>query len=676
MRVAVFLVMLVVCAVDARAVTIAWSPVGDPGNAADSTTIGGVPINLGAVGYAYQIGTYDVTNAQYVEFLNAKDPTGADPLFLYSSGMTNTYVGGISFNASSTDSAHFSVIPGRGDMPVVYVNLISTLRFANWLNNGGLPTSDTETGSYTLLHAGSPTPTQIPSNFGAITRHANANVVLPNENEWYKAAYFNPATSSYFRYPTSSNTAPTASAPTGAINSANYNNVVANLTVVGAYTASASPYGTFDQGGDVGQWTEPGVRDGLSADGFSYNLPALPAGEAGKGFWQAVGADPLYGDEDIGFRVAMVPEPSSIALAALGLIGLAAWGWRRRRSRIAALVVLTVLVAFAADARAITIPTVPVGNAGNANDPSTGNLYGGVNYAYNIGTTEVTNAQYAAFLNAKAKSDPLQLYNVFGYMGSDIYGGITRSGVSGSFTYTTKPNMDDKPVNYVDFFDAIRFANWLNNGQGNGDTETGAYTILGGGPFPTNASIIVRNTGATWFLTSESEWYKAAYYDPRTTAQGGPPADSHYWLYPTQSNTMPTQATANLLGDISNPGANIVNYNRGANWNGQHGNITTVGSAGPLSNSFYDTADQGGNVEEWTETYVTGGSRVLRGGSWDFSSIFLQASYRDPIADTGENSVMGFRVASIASIPEPSSVVLAALGVASLVAYGWRRKRA
>ena len=66
----------------------------------------------------------------------------------------------------------------------------------------------------------------------------------------------------------------------------------------------------------------------------------------------------------------------------------------------------------------------------------TGNFYGGVTYDYRIGTTEVTNAQYAAFLNAKAASDPLALYNTS--MGSDARGGITRSGVSGSYTYATK----------------------------------------------------------------------------------------------------------------------------------------------------------------------------------------------------------------------------------------------
>ena len=122
----------------------------------------------------------------------------------------------------------------------------------------------------------------------------------------------------------------------------------------------------------------------------------------------------------------------------------------------------------------IEIPTVPVGNVGNANDPLTGNLYGGVSYAYRIGTTEVTNAQYAAFLNEKAASDPLGLYNTS--MGSDARGGITQSGVSGSFSYAPKTNMGNKPVNYVSWYDSIRFANWLQQRAGDAATRKPART--------------------------------------------------------------------------------------------------------------------------------------------------------------------------------------------------------
>ena len=318
-----------------------------------------------------------------------------------------------------------------------------------------------------------------------------------------------------------------------------------------------------------------------------------------------------------------------------------------------------------ASAVPITIPTVPVGNLGNANDPATGSLYGGVGYAYNIGTTEVTNAQYAAFLNEKAASDPLGLYNAS--MGSNARGGISQGGVSGGFTYATRTNMADKPVNFVSWYDSIRFANWLNNGQGTGATETGAYTLLGGTPTPSNGLSITRNLGASWWLPSEDEWYKSAYHQP--AAQGGD-ADN-YWLFPTASNSAPTVATANAVGDISNPGANVANYNFGADWNAQNGNVTTVGSAGPLSDSFYGTADQGGNVWEWNEALISGSFRGLRGGSFDFGANNLQSSYRNSPNPTNENNIIGFRVATV---PEPSTAVLAMVGCGLMLWWGKRRK--
>lgn len=87
------------------------------------------------------------------------------------------------------------------------------------------------------------------------------------------------------------------------------------------------------------------------------------------------------------------------------------------------LVAMLVLGTADAYAEPITIATVPVGNAGNAPDPATGNLYGGVSYDYRIGTYEVTNAQYVAFLNAVAVSDPFALYDP--RMASDGYGGFS-----------------------------------------------------------------------------------------------------------------------------------------------------------------------------------------------------------------------------------------------------------
>jgi len=317
----------------------------------------------------------------------------------------------------------------------------------------------------------------------------------------------------------------------------------------------------------------------------------------------------------------------------------------------AALACLTVLAGPAS--ATVTFDWATVGNPGNAADPLNTALVpgiGSVTNTYRIATTEVTNAQYAEFLNAAAASDPNGLYNT--KMGvTSSRGGITRLGAAGSFTYAPSANMANKPVNHVSFFDTMRFTNWLHNGQGAGSTETGAYNI-------TNGVSETRAPNASFFLPSENEWYKAAYHQP--ASQGGD--SDNYWLYPTASNSTPTIATANPVGDISNPGTNVANYFSGANWNGLNGNVTTVGSAGPNSASFYGTFDQGGNVWEWNETLVTGSSRGLHGGSTGGDiEVGLRSSFRlNGFGPAYEGGDTGFRVAS--PVPEPASVALLGFG--------------
>jgi formylglycine-generating enzyme required for sulfatase activity len=316
-------------------------------------------------------------------------------------------------------------------------------------------------------------------------------------------------------------------------------------------------------------------------------------------------------------------------------------------------------------AQAVTISTVPVGNPGNAGEVQSQGTFGAVAYDYRIGTTEVTNAQYAEFLNAKDATgvNSLALYD--SRMTSDARGGINfAAGNPNGLKYSAKTDMGNKPVNYVSWHDSIRFANWLHNGQGTGGTETGAYTLLGGTPTPSNWLLITRNAGAVWFLTSEDEWYKAAYFDPSLASGSG-----DYWDYPTQSNTAPAVATANSVGDISSPGTNVANIDLGADWNSLDGNVTTVGSAGPLSESFYGTSDQGGNVWEWNETLSSAAVRGLRGGSWGSTSNVLLASIGFFANPPSETSDIGFRVATV---PEPSLLVLAALGIVGLL--GWRHR--
>ena len=159
------------------------------------------------------------------------------------------------------------------------------------------------------------------------------------------------------------------------------------------------------------------------------------------------------------------------------------------------------------------------GNAADLDHYGTG-AYGRVAHVYGIGTREVTNEQYAVFLNAVARKDPHSLYHVLMARGPD--GGIVRSGEEGEYRYRVRRSTADRPVHFVSWYDAIRFANWLHNGrpqgeQGAGTTEDGAYDLK------RDPESITRRPAARFALASEDEWYKAAYWVPAEPA--------HYALF-------------------------------------------------------------------------------------------------------------------------------------------------
>ena len=308
----------------------------------------------------------------------------------------------------------------------------------------------------------------------------------------------------------------------------------------------------------------------------------------------------------------------------------------------------------------VTLDMVTVGDPGNTADDTT---YGAVADAFQIMKFEFTNSQYTNFLNSVAATDTYSLYNAS--MGSQARGGITQSGASGSYTYATKTNMGDKPVNYVSWFDAARVSNWLMNGAtGTSSTETGAYTLNNA----TSGNAPAVNPGATFYVPPESQWYKAAYYKGGSTNAG-------YWDYATQSDTAPTAVTAGSTG-IGSSGStgNFANYNAAADWNSLNGNVTTVGTNGGAS--AYGAFDMSGNVQEWNDlTGAAGSLRGLRGGSWGLGQFDLDTSYGGTDTPDWATDSTGFRLARPVAVPEPSTYAMAFAGLACGAYSLFRRSR-
>lgn len=273
-------------------------PVGDPGNAPD-TRYGG---SFGSVSYTYNIGKYEVTAGQYVQFLNAVAKT--DTYGLYNAWMDlSGYQYGCNIKRSGSSGNYtYSVPMDKANWPINHVSWGSSARFCNWLANGQ-PTGSqnlttTEDGSYYLN--GAITDTQLLE----VTRKRSAIWVIPTEDEWYKAAYYKSGgiNAGYWDYPTCSNSVSKVQA--------NYNSD--GLTPVGSYPY-AGPYGTFDQGGNVFEWNETAL--------YGSN-PTVRGMRGGSWGWYSTGLLASVGDSrvptelnsGIGFRIAEVPEPASIVI--------------------------------------------------------------------------------------------------------------------------------------------------------------------------------------------------------------------------------------------------------------------------------------------------------------------------------------------------------------------------
>jgi formylglycine-generating enzyme required for sulfatase activity len=243
------------------------------------------------------IGKTEVTNRDYNDFLNAIAKT--DATSLYNPLMANIGIQKTFYNGT----ASYMVDSASENYPVAYVSWFDSARYANWLANGkpsGTQNSTTtEDGAYNMK-----------SSF-IVRNSINPNTGAPptfwllNESEWYTSAYLKSDGTSLWVYPTQSNTAPDS---TGAnlSNFANFGGAFGETTPVGFFDQSPGPFGTFDQAGNVREWTETMdtslgspmriIRGGSWAD----PVDSMRADESHI-------SDPSLEDDKTGFRIGGAP---------------------------------------------------------------------------------------------------------------------------------------------------------------------------------------------------------------------------------------------------------------------------------------------------------------------------------------------------------------------------------
>ena len=274
--------------------------IGNPNNAADTT---GRPNPVGSVAYTYNLGKHEVSR----DMITKANAAGSL---------------GITLEDMSSYGGNGLLRPATG------ISYYEAAKYVNWLNTstGGTAAYKFVGGTFQLWSAG-----DAGYNSNNLFRNSLAKYWLPSSNEWYKGAYGN-LNGTWNDYPTGSNSAPTAVAGGTAANTAVYGQSSstgpADITSAGGLSA----YGTMGQGGNVYEWNETAYDGSNNTVGEIREL----RGGVWNGFGDHLGASsrtttaPTEELNNLGFRVASVPEPSALSLLAIGLSGLALV--RRRRS--------------------------------------------------------------------------------------------------------------------------------------------------------------------------------------------------------------------------------------------------------------------------------------------------------------------------------------------------------
>lgn len=283
---------------------------------------------------------------------------------------------------------------------------------------------------------------------------------------------------------------------------------------------------------------------------------------------------------------------------------------------------------------------VTIGSVGNAATPT--ELYtinqprevGRVDYEYQLTRTEVTVGQWFEFVKA---------YQPY-YTGSPNDPKFAGSGINfilGQYVMT-------HPANYpttMSWEYAARYVNWLNNDKAsvreafeNGAYDTSTFTRNADG---TRSHQLVHSPNVKYWIPTEDEWVKGAFYDPNRFGKGIP----GYWRSPGSQEELP------ISGSPAQGGQTNAGPSEGPRAVGSYPDVT----------SPWGLLDISGGVSEYTETTWDPffRNRIRRGSSFGDLSFEYSDSIEFSFQAFPDDAVSGLRLAS--DVPEPGPVVLVPL---------------
>ncbi len=313
---------------------------------------------------------------------------------------------------------------------------------------------------------------------------------------------------------------------------------------------------------------------------------------------------------------------------------------------------------------------VTIGNPGNAPYPGgpSGERagIGQVDYEFRMGRSEVTTAQWLDFVNAVDTFDPGLARDM---LEPNFWGGRYVGGAPGSgrWELSTLPNAETLAVGGMSWRSAAMYCNWLHNDRAptleaisRGAYDTSTFTINPDGTYNDQRT---RSPEAKYWLPSEDEWTKGAYYSPDRYGVGA----GGWWTFPNQSETAPVTGLPGTPGaETSADLADVFLW------------LDIPLGAYPETQSYYGLIDITGGAREWMETASGDTGRDRRtDGSWIGAGAgaaeFYDVAWRisGSISANHGHPLVGFRLAS--SVPAPPITLVLGLSIAS--AFRSRRKR-